>query len=157
MTLGDLRNLSIQKSRGDYFCQWDDDDWYREDRLRIQLAAVEESEKCACVLSRLTALDVGSQQVFVTRQRGWEGSLLCEKSQFKRYPSLNRGEDTIAIAALRLEEKLLLLDRPEVYVYTLHSGNVWGRPHRGHVLRGAEKLSEEEREKVIAAIHLGNS
>src|SRR5688572_18686998 len=27
-TLGERRNFSIMAAEGEYFCQWDDDDWY---------------------------------------------------------------------------------------------------------------------------------
>src|SRR6267142_4013109 len=37
-SLGELRNISIAHARGEYFCQWDDDDWYHRDRVRVQLA-----------------------------------------------------------------------------------------------------------------------
>src|SRR5258705_7030930 len=29
-SLGELRNISIAHATGEYFCQWDDDDWYHK-------------------------------------------------------------------------------------------------------------------------------
>lgn len=37
LTLGDLRNMSIRKCNGTYFCQWDDDDWYKDNRIEYQM------------------------------------------------------------------------------------------------------------------------
>src|SRR5882762_9182892 len=37
LSLGELRNISIAHAKGEYFCQWDDDDWYHRDRVKIQL------------------------------------------------------------------------------------------------------------------------
>src|SRR5688572_1956099 len=28
LSLGERRNISIENCRGEYFCQWDDDDWH---------------------------------------------------------------------------------------------------------------------------------
>src|SRR5436190_287881 len=41
--LGSLRNLAVAEARGQYVCQWDDDDWYHPDRLAVQLSALRES------------------------------------------------------------------------------------------------------------------
>src|SRR6187399_197150 len=37
LSLGELRNISIHKCKGEYFCQWDADDWYHNRRLETQI------------------------------------------------------------------------------------------------------------------------
>src|SRR5690348_11063690 len=39
-TLGALRNASLEAARGDYVCQWDDDDRHHPRRLEVQMEAL---------------------------------------------------------------------------------------------------------------------
>ena len=39
VSLGAARNLTVDTARGAYVCQWDDDDLYHPERLRIQYEA----------------------------------------------------------------------------------------------------------------------
>lgn len=57
LTLGELRNISIQKSDGEYICQWDDDDWYSCERLEIQLKYLLKMKKSASILLRWIIYD----------------------------------------------------------------------------------------------------
>lgn len=52
LSLGALRNLSLQISRGHYVAQWDDDDWHGPTRLAEQIEAIRQSGKQGCVLLR---------------------------------------------------------------------------------------------------------
>src|SRR5687767_2313369 len=80
LTLGALRNFSISQSSGEYFCQWDDDDWYHNMRLEIQMKAVQESGKQASILSYWLIYNTKSNESYLSFQRNWEGSILCRKS-----------------------------------------------------------------------------
>ena len=52
LTLGAIRNASIEIARGDIICQWDDDDLYHPDRIRTQyLALRRDSRNVACAYS----------------------------------------------------------------------------------------------------------
>jgi hypothetical protein len=149
-TLGELRNISIESCAGDYICQWDDDDWYRQDRLAVQMEALLDSDKPACVLSRWLCIDVENKMAFMGRKRAWEGSLLCEKAQMISYPNKARGEDTCVVEAMLSKQQLVLLDRPEIYVYTFHGDNTWSRAHWQRVLGGSKRLSRQETERIIS-------
>ncbi len=39
-SLGELRNLSLEAARGDWVCQWDDDDLYHPDRIALGMQAL---------------------------------------------------------------------------------------------------------------------
>eukprot|EP01038_Epipyxis_sp_PR26KG_P000836 gene836-1178_t len=86
--------LLSRASAGDYVCQWDDDDWYRHDRLETQMAALLDSRLPACVLSRWICLDVPRRRAFVGHHRPWEGSIVCRKEAMLPYPALAKKEDT---------------------------------------------------------------
>jgi hypothetical protein len=149
LTLGALRNLAVENSDGALVCQWDDDDWYRYDRLEVQLRALQESGRPACVLSRWTCLDVPRKRAYIGCHRTWEGSILCEKAELPEYPDLPKFEDTPVIEALQDDDKLLLLDRPEVYVYHFHGGNTWDRRHWQDVIHGAKRMKASSALKLM--------
>src|SRR3954464_6478512 len=35
LPIGHWRNIAVERSAGTYFCQWDDDDWHHNDRLKV--------------------------------------------------------------------------------------------------------------------------
>lgn len=139
-TLGELRNIAVELARGDLFCQWDDDDLHDPRRIAGQLAALARSGKAACLLSRWLIHHVPSDAVYLSLARdcGWEGSLLCARADAPRYPHLRRGEDTPVVSALHARRAVVLLDRPELYVYRVHGSNTWSADHFREILERSE-------------------
>ncbi|MCC8197454.1 MAG: glycosyltransferase family 2 protein [Tannerellaceae bacterium] len=76
LTLGELRNLCVQNADGKYICQWDDDDWYSEDRLQIQMEYIIKSNKAAWVLLCWIIFDSINKKSYLSSVRAWEGSIL---------------------------------------------------------------------------------
>lgn len=141
--LGDLRGISVAKARGEYVVQWDDDDFFHPDRLAAQLAEIRRSGRRACVLQRWIIYKDG--RAVVSSPRHWEGSLMCCKADMPGYPSLHRGEDTPVIEQLEAANKLVALDRPDLYVYSFHGGNTWHSLHwEGAFSAGATPASAAE-------------
>jgi glycosyltransferase involved in cell wall biosynthesis len=149
-SLGSLRNLAVAEARGQYICQWDDDDWYHPDRLTAQLSALRASGRPACVLSRWTCVDVEARRAYISPHRIWEGSILIERERMVEYPDLARGEDTVALNVLSDRQHLHMLDRPELYVYTFHGSNTWDRTHWSNVLGHSTVMPWNEAQEVLA-------
>jgi glycosyltransferase involved in cell wall biosynthesis len=135
LLLGDLRNLSVQKARGQYVAIWDDDDWYHRDRLSLQLAAI--GDRNGSTLLRMTFAWPSRESYFVTGEHRCEPTLLARRPYLLcyPYPSLPRGEDTEVISRLELAR----LDRPDLYVYNVHGGNTWPPEHFQPFLRRASR------------------
>jgi len=149
LSLGDLRNISIQSSRGHYVAQWDDDDWYAPDRLAEQIDAIRQSGRLGCVLSRWLMYDALAATAYISGSRSWEGSLVAERSAVPHYPSLPKGEDSVAIAQMISGNKLVTLDRPQLYIYTVHGDNTWERSHWERNLRPySQPLTPEDQDRV---------
>ena len=127
-TLGELRNISIQRASGEYVCQWDDDDWYHPLRIWEQFKNMKLNNKKGSILSSWTVYDNVKNDLLECKRLnliGWEGSFLFEKSSLKSlYPDMTRGEDTSFIK--NIEKDLHVLYRPELYIYRVHSSNTWG-------------------------------
>jgi len=129
LTLGELRNQAISAARGDWVCQWDDDDLSDPARLRIQMAAIQAANADGCFLLRWTIWWPQQRRFASSVERLWEGSLLARKSMLEPYPSLKRGEDTPVTEAFFKHARVVGLDAPRLYVYVVHGNNTFNPTH----------------------------
>ncbi len=151
LTLGELRNVSLAMASGDYFCQWDDDDWYHPSRLSYQLACAMKNRKAASVLPRWLIFDQVEDQAYCSNVRLWEGSLLCKKDILPNanvYKSEQKGEDSALIAWLYGQDQIAIEDRPELYVYHVSGANTWEQNHFQKILNASQKLTAKESEML---------
>jgi Glycosyl transferase family 2 len=152
LSLGTLRNVACDHAVGKYVATWDDDDWHGPDRLAQQVAAMHASGKRACLLARVSLHDREARRSFVSYARPWEQSMIAEKSILPRYPDVPKGEDTAVVAELIRDRHVVLLDRPELYLYTYHGLNTWDRNHWRRIVRRCRPLGLEESEAVNALL-----
>lgn len=132
LVLGELRNIAIRESSGDFFCQWDDDDWYSVDRLEAQYNHIITNNKLCCVLNNWIVFDSLYKQAFLSIKRLWEGSILCNKKALNGhspYLTRSKGEDTHFIKELDKRDLIVQLDRPDIYIYIYDGKNTWERDH----------------------------
>lgn len=128
-TLGELRNISVASARGEYVCQWDDDDLYAPERIQTQLAALLSTQASACVLRRWTLWWPEAGRLAISGARPWEGSILALKRVMPPYPAMRRGEDKEMLNSLMLRERVTSLEAPNLYVYIRHAGNTFNEQH----------------------------
>jgi glycosyltransferase involved in cell wall biosynthesis len=142
--LGELRNISVSAARGKYICGWDDDDWYSPRRIEAQLRHLLASQADACVLNRWLVLDETRGNAYVSERGGWQGSLTCPRelpALQHGYPPLARDEDRILVDQIAKRHRLVVLDRPELYVYTFHGDNTWPPGHFQWIFSSGQALS----------------
>lgn len=141
-SLGNLRNIAIDTCNGEYFCQWDDDDWYHNSRIEMQVRAALTNHKTGSILLHWIMYDCNTQQAYMSARHSWEGSLLCEKkvSQIYSYPDLNRREDTPFIQSLIQNNLLYPVISPTLYIYTHHGRNSWSEKHFNSLCSRGSKL-----------------
>ncbi|WDE05708.1 glycosyltransferase family 2 protein [Thalassomonas viridans] len=146
ITLGELRNLSIDESKGEYICIWDDDDTYHPNRLTQCLSEIQKLGVPAVALSNVIMHDVGNERSYISPYRVWEATLFCEKHFLKQhgiaYPSLNRGEDTPLLDALG--DNVALIFHPHLYIYKIHSFNTCPTEHFAKLIHRAIPLMPHE-------------
>lgn len=143
LSLGERRNISIQHAKGEYVCQWDDDDWFHNDRLEIQMRSLLNSKKPANILNRLVLYNALKQQAYLSSERFWEGSLLCKTDLFKeyfQYPKLNKGEDNDLVVKLVKQDYVGSLFAPYLYTYLFHGANTWDAIHFQHLFNAGYRL-----------------
>jgi len=144
LSLGELRNLSVRECRGEFFCQWDDDDFYHNERLSFQMDVIRQSRMPACVMMCWLIFDACSKQAYVSCMRPWEGSLLCRKSIFGvelRYEEMGIGEDSPLINKLFSRSLVFPVIMPKLYIYVHHGSNVWVKEHWKRIFAASRKLS----------------
>jgi glycosyltransferase involved in cell wall biosynthesis len=149
LSLGERRNISIQHCTGEYFCQWDDDDWYHNRRIELQMAALEQSGMPSCVLRRLILYDGKTQRAYLSSERRWEGTLLCRVSLITesfRYPHVNRSEDNSLVVSLVGRDYVHTLAAPFLYGYFYHGGNTWDQSHFEQLFQAGYPLDEKANE-----------
>jgi glycosyltransferase involved in cell wall biosynthesis len=159
-TLGEKRNLAISECNGFYFCVWDDDDWYSNNRIEFQVQRLTDTQFKCDVLSQLLIFDSLKNEAYISAKRwAWEQTMLCEKSVSKepalRYANIDRGEDSVFVFNLRENNLLLTISNPSLYIYVYHGDNTWHRKHwEDNIIRWGTKLSEEQSlsvKKILSA------
>lgn len=156
-TLGELRNLAIEHSRGEYFCQWDDDDWYHTSRITEQLRGVMTSHQSASILTNWVMFDSLRERAYFSSYRLWEGSILCRKDVLAlgiSYPSMPRMEDGFFINELVEKSRVYPMPRPELYIYEVHAANTWNQKHFELLFALAQPLSPQA-SAMVARIMAG--
>lgn len=158
--LGALRNISLAVSSGDFFLQWDDDDFNMPDRMLLQYDRMRSSD--------LTVSFLGDQlhYFFPTKTLYWEdwkqygnigldkhrlipGTIMARKSQFSyKYPSTGRnarvGEDTVFSDSIILKEKYNIIDDlGHLHLYTFHGNNAWNLDHHMIITKHRSKMIDE--------------
>jgi len=156
MTLGQLRNLAIKAARGEFICQWDDDDWYHMSRLEQQYTKLSNERRHGSILTKWMVFDCFTATAYLSNVRLWEGSILCRKSvlQQKEYEDKPLGEDTATIEYLASIDSLYLMDEmPGLYIYVYHGNNSWDFEHWSDIFRCSTALSAEDSSTVAAILN----
>tara|TARA_R100000541_G_scaffold48420_1_gene55505 strand:+ start:184 stop:870 length:687 start_codon:yes stop_codon:yes gene_type:complete len=154
LNLGTIRNYAVSKATGEWLCIWDDDDYYREDRISEQLKFCIENNTDACTLKSVLIYSNKMQEVKLSFERfeGWEGSLLCRSESMPKYKNLKKGEDTPVVNFLIENNNLKTMFNPDLYVYIFHDNNISGDRHKEELLDNSLELSvnkiREIKEKI---------
>lgn len=128
-SLGELRTLALQEARGDYIAQWDDDDLSAPLRLELQMAALSLFAAEACMLARQLLWIPAMGSLAKSTYRLWEGSAVLPRALISGFPALRIGEDTAVVEQIAANERVVLLDMPELYLYTFHGRNTFDENH----------------------------
>jgi hypothetical protein len=160
-TLGKLRNYGISQAQGELVCQWDDDDLYHHDRLKLQAEKIFAENAIGCCLTdqlhyfentrELFWMDWNQQNVLPVF-RLIPGTVMCFKKAAPLYPEYgalaSKGEDTEFLKALSVKGPIAALSgQAHLYVYTYHGSNTFSEKHhrtlvQGYALEGSALLEK---------------
>ena len=140
--LGGLRNTAVARSRGEWICQWDDDDRHHPERLRLQWEHAQSEGAAVNYLvdqlhwfrpDDLLFWDDWSSEPYPMNVI--QGTILARRDVMALYPDIARGEDTLQTHALLQAEasKAFRVSRLSgsgwCYIYRYHGGNAWDAAH----------------------------
>jgi glycosyltransferase involved in cell wall biosynthesis len=128
-SLGELRNISIANSNGDFICQWDDDDLYAPERISVQMNILLESSVDAVFLKNWVMWWMQRNLICISHSRIWEGSMLARRSIIPIYPSVKKGEDSTVTQFILQNFQIAVIDCPELYCYRVTGENTWQDEH----------------------------
>jgi glycosyltransferase involved in cell wall biosynthesis len=169
LPLGRLRNLSLDAARGDFVCQWDDDDYSHPERLERQLALTLERRVAASFFTdHLQLLEAERLLFWVDWSAGGTlsgtaelvpGTLMMARDDGFRYPEdgpfARRGEDSVLLTALAERGPVAPLRHVgHLWLYTYHGENTFPREHHHRIAAfGAprERLLERA-DRIRAAV-----
>ena len=141
-SLGELKNKAIALSKGVYFSQWDDDDWYGGDRLQIQMDAMLKNGASVCFFGHWIFYDAVAEIAYLSFKRNWEGSILCKKNivtEEIKYALLPKLEDTPFVNKISEMYTVTQVIKPGSYIYVYHGNNTWSYAHfQDNFLKGQQ-------------------
>jgi glycosyltransferase involved in cell wall biosynthesis len=143
LTLGDLRNISMEEAHGDLLIQWDDDDWHAPNRISWQLANYKAGKinilRQQYRLNLLTGrYGIADGRKCNSQFHGIIGTMFHAPTE-ARYPSLGKAEDKEFLAKLPFHVQD---NPPELYVRLYHGRNTW---EEGHIMKPALKAGGGDR------------
>lgn len=152
LSLGELRNISIEEAGGEIICQWDDDDLYNVNRLTASVCAIQNASISAVFLKRWFVWWPSKSILTISHPRVWEGSMVVTRDAVKniKYSKTTRGEDTAFVNQLWLKERIGLIDYPHLYIYRITGQNTWDENHFDYIINRSSRIfSAIEYESVI--------
>jgi glycosyltransferase involved in cell wall biosynthesis len=146
--IGEKRNLACEKSEGEIIILWDDDDWYADHRISLQVRPLVEGEADLTGFSYCTLFCLPTHAFWACTDQldekmffeGVVGGTLAFRKRFwqqgLRFPNASLGEDAQLLKRLlnkgaRLEK----LRNDGVFVYVRHQGNSWKFAEGEYLLR----------------------
>ena len=153
--LGTLRNAALDAARGEYVCQWDDDDLYHPDRLALQFAAMRDAGGEASFLTDHLQFFSQDRSLFWldwsvfghppaapdSRELQFlPGSLLTVRHPALRYPETGKqsrfGEDNdMRGQVVRAVRAVAVSGHAHLYVYRCHGRNYMPTDHHRAITR----------------------
>jgi glycosyltransferase involved in cell wall biosynthesis len=164
LSLGELRNLSVELATGEIVCQWDDDDIYHPKRLDTQYNLLRsDSRNVACAYSQFLKHFERTREVYwcdwcgerLATNRFLSGSVMFYKRIFGMFPLFypqsgyqsRVEEDWNAMSKIASIGQIANATSGHEYVYVYHGDNVYDESHHNLTLElasGKRILSKQE-------------
>jgi glycosyltransferase involved in cell wall biosynthesis len=159
ISLGHLRNVTLDNARGEILCQWDDDDLYHPDRIQLQYDTMVGQDAGACFMTCHLQYFVHEQNMFWIDWRYLTGhdpeqqmvpmTVMARMDSRYRYNETGHDSETGEDNHFRLQvhnnvSVAPLHDHGYLYLYRFHGRNTtpeyhhanlysWGTRETGHI------------------------
>ncbi|MCP4262042.1 MAG: glycosyltransferase family 2 protein [Planctomycetes bacterium] len=144
LTLGKIRNISLNAAEGEIVCQWDDDDLYHPQRLQVQADYLLSEGAGACFMTdqlqyfwddaEMYWVDWGPCNMFDPLRKLIPGTMMMFKDPQYRYPEegelANAGEDSVFVERIFGKLQIAALrGQGHLYIYSYHGSNTFSEDH----------------------------
>lgn len=142
-TLGKLRNVTLENASGEFLTQWDDDDWYHPERIKIQAEHLMDGYDACCLSGALMHLDTPefmNHPYIGILPDGIPGSIMHRNDPSINYPHTRRAEDTVYLKEW-MEKKYakLPVEYSYLFIRCYHGTNTWEKTHFLRRIRNTPK------------------
>jgi glycosyltransferase involved in cell wall biosynthesis len=137
LSLGALRNIGLDEAKGDWICQWDDDDYSHPTRIVYQMAVRREGA-CVMLQNQIRYNVLTNTAGHVECTVGHAGTIIHPKEVTHRYPEQGKSEDAVFWVDNWGDNRVVLNNNPgwypgpALYLRFYHGHNTWDE---GHVMR----------------------
>lgn len=130
LTIGEKRNIGCAKANGDLIAHWDDDDWFSNQRLSIQIKSLLASQSDICGFCNLYYYypSSGSSWLYTYNRVDdtWiaGGTFVYKRDLWRKnnFPETNQAEDSIFLKKIQ-KNKILPIDNKNHYIGIIHTEN----------------------------------
>jgi len=129
LTIGEKRNIGCEKANGDLIAHWDDDDWFSNQRLSIQIKYLLGSQSDICGFSDLYYYSPSHGFTWLYTYRGHDtwiagGTFLYKRELWKKhyFASINQAEDSVFLNNIQ-KYKIFAIKNKNLYVGVMHTEN----------------------------------
>ncbi len=148
LTLGRLRNISLEEARGDLVCQWDDDDYSHPSRLAVQAGHMLKEQAAACFMTDhlqfiedqrvICWIDWTVDGTLTGTAQLAPGTVMMFRDGRFRYPeegpNARQGEDSVFLESVYGAVPVAHLGGAgHLYLYQFHGRNTFPREHHYHM------------------------
>lgn len=151
LSLGDKRNIAVKAARGQYICQWDDDDLCHPTRLEAQRRLMGKAP-AHCFTQMLHFLEPTKQLYWLKWPVPIPGVLMAQRDLLlaNPFPPLEKTEDEEVVNKLYHQGQLVSTDNPAwLYVYVYHGNNTWEETHHRNLIHGTALPFSPERKAEL--------
>ena len=133
-SIGELRNIGLSRTLGEYVIVFDDDDYHHPERIEKQIELCLNSNIDGTILRNFNAVYknkwFGKKIYPCSMLPGLEGTLLFRKGDV-RYPDMDQGEDTGFLERLKDDGyNIAIIDEPYgMYDYNFYGRNTVSKTH----------------------------
>jgi glycosyltransferase involved in cell wall biosynthesis len=156
VTLGGLRNFSVSKSSGDYFIQWDDNDWHHKDRIKLQMESVFTFGREASVLTNIILFYIKNKSAYFSTSLPCQSTILCSRHLYERgfrYPEINHDDDAGLLQQLLSGNKMSPITAFPCYISVLSEDSIPIKSDFYKQFPISQKLSAEASALIDGVLH----
>jgi len=147
ISLGEMRNISVELANGEIICQWDDDDLYHPDRIRTQFDALrKDKNNIASLYCDFLKYFAHTKEIYwcdwSEKQADFSHKFLCGSIMFYKYlfyefsqfypstgPCSDKEEDLNVLEKICKKGKIEPILNGNHYIYVYHGKNTYNLDH----------------------------